>query len=263
MTDELQHDRLHPDGQQPFTGFRFAPPVFTDSPATLDSSPRPLPTEPLVEPEVHELESDFVARPLAATLALDRRPRQKQRSTGMLDWVAFVLAFLAPPVGFLTGIAAVVVGERDRGWSTGIAKAAIGVGLALSLVLAGGGLVLSRNAGDAAAHQAIVAESAKWCSAIEKDPAMLRSDTFDWPAISGSIASSLPAMQAYTEFWSNLVKIAPAGIRADTQRVASAASRITVGVTTSRVLDDASNVAQMQQVVGSSSIVNWASEYCN
>jgi len=44
------------------------------------------------------------------SLGLERRPRRRNRSTRVFDWIALVLAFLAPPVGILASVVALVVG---------------------------------------------------------------------------------------------------------------------------------------------------------
>jgi hypothetical protein len=207
--------------------------------------------------------ADMTAQPLGASFALERRPQRRQRAIGALDWIAFGLAFLVPPIGVLTAVAALVVGSRARGWTTGIAKAAAGIGVALSLVLGGGAVVAVRNANATAAHDAVVSSSAKWCGSIRSDPGRLRSSTWGWPPVGGTIASSIPAMQRYADYWTALAKIAPPGITVETQKIADAASAIVASVTTSRVLDDAGNVARMQQIVSASTIPSWVAEYCN
>lgn len=264
MTDELQ-DRVHPAGApEPFTGFRFEKPIFTDGPTSDSEAPHGVSSPFLGVASAappHDLQP--TAQPLASTFALERRPRVRQKARGVLDWVAFVLAFLLPPLGVLAAVAAIIVGIRGRGWAAGISKAAVAVGLVLSLALAGGGVVLARNANTAAAHAAIVTSSAKWCAAIQKDPATLASATYGWPRVGGTIATSLPAMKVFTARWGELVKIAPGGIKAETQKILSASTAITTSVETSRVLDDSANVARMQQAVSSSGIPAWVAEFCN
>jgi hypothetical protein len=195
-------------------------------------------------------------------LALERRPRTRQRSTGVIDWVAFVLAFLAPPAGILAGVAALIISSVRNGWTTGIAKAAIAIGLVLTIVLIGAGVVLGNVAKAQAGQDAIVSSSAKWCSAMKANPAVLRSPTYGWPAVGSSIDSSVVAMQRYENFWAGLTKLAPAGIASDTRSFATTAQAIIAGVKSTRVLDDAANTATLAQLVTDSRIPSWVSSYC-
>jgi hypothetical protein len=249
------------------------PPVFTATPAI--TSP-PSVAAPTIDPgfaatpgstPVHTVAppsdgADGTRAPIPSGFAFERRTRERQRSTSLLDWIAFGLAFVAPPVGALAGVATVVISSRTRGWSSGVGKAAIGVGLSLSLVLAGAGVVISRNLSAQATNDALVASSVQWCSSLRSDPTRLASSTYGWPPIAGTIAQSLPAMQKYEDYWTSLAKIAPAGIKVETQKIATTAKGIITSVQTSRVLDDASNVATMQEAVSVSTIPAWVSGYC-
>ncbi len=91
---------------------------------------------------------------------------------------------------------------------------------------------------------------------------MLQSPTYDWPSVQSTIADSIVAMQAYEDTWTSLAKSAPAGVKVGTQGIATAAGAIIASVTNSRVLDDDSDVVQIQQAVSSSGIAAWVSAYC-
>jgi hypothetical protein len=194
---------------------------------------------------------------------LERRQSRPRSANGPLDWVAFVLAFLAPPVGLLLGIGAVVTEPRTKGFVTGLAKAAIGIGAALSLVLGVGLVVYAKVSHDQAAHDAIVASSRGYCSALKSNPATLTSDTFGWPSPGDTIPASITSMKQYEARWDSLVKLAPAGIRADTQKIATTAKSIAAGVVSTQTLDDASDVAQMQNAVATTGINAWVTNYCD
>jgi hypothetical protein len=71
-------------------------------------------------------------------LAIERRPARKRPTSKVLDWVAFVFAFLAPPVGFVLGVVSVLVGLCGRGWTTALGRAGVAIGLSLTVVLAVG-----------------------------------------------------------------------------------------------------------------------------
>jgi hypothetical protein len=198
-----------------------------------------------------------------ASLALERRGGRVRSGNRPLDWIAFIFAFLAPPIGLLLGIVAVVTGSRSRGYAASIAKAAIGIGAALSVVLGVAYVVESKVASDHAAHQAIVASSARWCTKLRSETGTLTSDTFGWPAPGATIPDSITAIRSYEARWASLAKVAPAGIRADTQKVADAAKTIAASVQSTLTLDDSNNIAQMQNVAATSGIQSWASAYCN
>ena len=206
----------------------------------------------------------FAAAPLApGGFGLERRQARPRSANGPLDWISFVLAILAPPVGLLLGIGAVITEPRLKGYVTGLAKAAIGIGAALSLVLAVGLVAYAKVSHDQAAHNAIVASSKAYCAALKSNPSTLASDTFGWPSPGDTIPDSITSMQQYVSRWNSLVKIAPPGIRADTQKVASTAKSIVTSVQTTQTLDDSSDVAQMQNAVATTGINAWVTEYCN
>ncbi|HEY2643354.1 MAG TPA: hypothetical protein VGI56_06365 [Galbitalea sp.] len=198
----------------------------------------------------------------ATTLALTRRVQQRRARTSPLDWAAFVLAILVAPLGLLAGIAAVLLGTRNNGFASGIAKAAIAIGAVLTLVLGVGGIGLTNLAQRQAAHDAVVASSAKWCAQLKSNPATLSSSTFGWPPQGSTIPASITAMGTYENYWVALAKIAPAGILADTQQVATSAKSIVDSVQSTQVLDDANDVSAMQSVVAASGIPAWVNEYC-
>ena len=111
-----------------------------------------------------------------------RRHRRRTRSaTSPVDWVAIVLAFLAPPLGILVGVGAVIAGLRLRGYATSVAKAAIGIGAVLTLVLGVALVVGTKVNADRAAHAAIVSSTNAYCTRLKSKPATLTSDTFGWP----------------------------------------------------------------------------------
>jgi hypothetical protein len=200
--------------------------------------------------------------PGSTGFALERHNAGRRSGNRLIDWVAFVLAFLAPPIGLLLGIVAAATGSRSRGYAAGIAKAAIGIGAALSLVLAVGGVVGLKLAGDQAAHDAIARNSKAWCQKLDADPGRLASDTYGWPSAGDTIPDSITAIKAYQSYWTGLAAVAPAGIRADTATFASMAKSIEATVESTQTLNDANNVAQLQNLVQTTNIKGWDSTYC-
>ncbi|MCU1534497.1 MAG: hypothetical protein JWR53_978 [Glaciihabitans sp.] len=220
-----------------------SPVVFIDvaSPPRLDVEPAPVPAE----------------------LSLELRPRSRRARASILDWVALGLSVLAPPVGLLADVAAIVVGLRSNGWVSGVAKTATGLAIALTLVLTGGGIVLGNAAKDAAAHNAIVASGVKYCSALRTDPATLSSNDFGWPPVGATVADSIVAMNAFEAKWVDLEKLAPAGVKGETTKVADAAKQILTSVQSSQTLDASTNADTMAQVRAASGIPTWVAEYCS
>jgi hypothetical protein len=202
------------------------------------------------------------ASSFAGGFALERHTEQVRSGNGPLDWGAFVLAFLAPPIGLILGIVAALTGARSRGYATSLAKAAIGIGAVLSLMLGVALVVVTKINNDNAAHAAIVASSADWCTKLKADPATLNSDTFGWPAPGDTIPASITSIKSYESKWETLAKVAPAGIRADTQKIAATAKSIAASVQSTQTLNDESNIAQLQNDVQTSGIKSWVSTYC-
>ena len=237
----------------------FAPPPLVQAPAQPSSTQAgafSFADQPLAP-------SSFADTAGPSAFTLERHNNGARSGNGPLDWIAFVLAFLAPPIGLLLGIGAVISDWRSKGYAAGIAKAAIGIGAALSLVLGVAFVVVTKINSDQAAHAAIVASSSAWCTKLKSDPATLSSDTLGWPSPGATIPASITAMQSYQTYWDGLAKLAPAGIRTDTQKVADTAKSIVATVQSSQTLNDAGNVAQMHNVVARSGIHDWVSNYCN
>ena len=249
----------------------FVPQPVAPRPVVVDAPP---PTQQLAPPPTQQVapQPPLLPRPAQTSpptgsvglgpLALERHHSRPRSGTGALDWISFVLAFLAPPVGLLAGIAAAISDSRTKGFVASIAKAAIGIGAALSLVLGVALAVVSKIDSDQAAHNAIVASSRAYCAKLQSNPATLTSDTFGWPSPGNTIPDSISVIESYDATWKSLVAVAPAGILADTKKVESAASSILSSVQSTGTLDNSSNVAQMQNAVATTGISTWVSDYC-
>lgn len=238
----------------PFDTFLAGEPTTGQADSQLDAAPATLTFASPGAPAGDE--------PPGRNLALERHVQKPARGTGALDWVAFVLAFLVAPLGILVAIAALVVSSRRNGWTSGIAKAAIAIGVVLTVVLAGGYALLSNVQQKQASRDAVVASSQPFCHALSATPGVLQSPTYGWPAVQDTIADSITAMQQYEDTWTGLARIAPAGIRSGAAGIAKAARLVIANVTSSRVLDDSANVSQVQQAVSASGVSTWVSSYC-
>jgi hypothetical protein len=197
----------------------------------------------------------------SGALGLERHEQAEVRATGIFDWVSLALSIVAPPVGVLAAIAAIVLGVRRNGFAATVAKIALIVGAILTVVL----IVVLFLAGDAqkkqAAHDAIAASSVQFCTQL-KASGDLSSSTYGFPASQDTIPDSIAAIHKYDDFWTGLVKVSPKGIRSGTQLVATAASGIFTTVSTTRIMDDGSNTTRMEQAASNSGINDWVSSYC-
>jgi hypothetical protein len=196
-----------------------------------------------------------------ANVGLAPRAREEPPTTGVVDWVALALGVVAPPVGILAAIAAIVLGIRKNGFPSTVAKVAVVVGAVLTVALLIAVFVFSAAQKQKAAHEAIVTSSAQFCTQLEAS-GRLSSPTYGFPSSEDTIPDSIAAIQKYEDFWTGLAKVAPTGIRAGTKLMATTAGGILDTVTSSRVVDDANNATETQQAVADSGINAWVSSYC-
>lgn len=190
------------------------------------------------------------------------RPRNRRKRSVPLDWMALVLAFLVPPVGLVTGIAALIAGSRREGWASPVAAAATSIALVLSLACTAAFVVFADLARDEQAHAGIVESSRDLCAALAASPGVLESDTFGWPAPQSTVAESLAAMIEYEAFWLGVVDVAPEGVRAEATRITTAVRSIIDEVELARIMNPASDRELMRALAGDSRIPAWVEQYC-
>ncbi len=176
--------------------------------------------------------------------------------------IGLILAILVAPIGLIAGIMAAARSARRRGWVVGIVRASIAIAAVLTVGLGVVGYYGYTQLKVQQAHDQTAAASTAFCATIKANPTMDQLPTFGWPAVASSIPDSLKAMQAYEDRWTKLAKVSPAGIKPGVTRVADAAKKIVDSVTSSRIIDDASNVAVMSSTASSSGVQEWYSEYC-
>jgi predicted negative regulator of RcsB-dependent stress response len=152
--------------------------------------------------------------------------------------------------------------SQRRGWVIGVVKAALALGIVLSIVVGVGGYVGLRVYRQQQQHNQIAAASAQFCATISADRSMIAPPDFGWPAVAASIPDSLAAMTAYESKWTKLAQVSPAGVKPDVLAIAAAAKQITDSVAVARTIDDASNIAVMTSAASSSGVPAWYSEYC-
>jgi hypothetical protein len=176
--------------------------------------------------------------------------------------VAFILAFLVPPVGLIASIIAAVQSSRTRGWVHGFVRAAIVIALVMTVVVGVVGAFFYKQLEDERKHDSLVAASTQFCATIADDPGMIEPPTFGFPAPAASIPDTLTAMQEFVDRWDALAAVSPSGIRPDVSRIADSARDIMDTVSSTRLVDNDQNVAVMSSVAQSTNIVGWAEQYC-
>jgi hypothetical protein len=176
--------------------------------------------------------------------------------------VILVLAVLIPPLGLIAALIGSLVSVRRRGWVVGVLKAALTIGIVLTVVVGVLGYVGYSLLRQQQAHDQTVAQSAAFCATIKANPTMVQLPDFGWPAVADSIPDSLTAMQAYEGRWTKLAAVSPDGVRREATTVAAAAQRIIDGVKLARTINDASNIAVMSQIASASGVPAWHANYC-
>lgn len=176
--------------------------------------------------------------------------------------IALVLAILLPPIGLIVAIIGSIRSVNRRGWVVGVLRAALAIGIVLSVIVTIGGYLGYSVLRQQQLHDRTAASSAAFCSMIAADPTMIQAPDFGWPAVAATIPDSLAAMQAYEDKWTKLMKVSPAGIRPEVQKIATVAKQIIGSVTVARTVDDASNTSLMTAAAAASAVPAWDAEYC-
>jgi hypothetical protein len=251
---------------------RIEAPVAT-VPDTTASRPAPLPTTPAAaatasgtatlprSPEPSDAPFDPAGPLLPTTSPVEDVDEARLGRSTLVERILFVLAFVVPPVGLVGTIVASVLSDRRRGWVIGLLRAGIAVGIVFSVIAAGGAYAGYKVLRQQQAHAQTVAESAAFCAAFVKDPTLAGSDG-GWPQPAASIPDSITAMQGFVDRWTALAKVAPAGVQAGVQSVATTGTGIIGSVNVQRTVDDASNRQLVQSTVASSGVADWRAEYC-
>ncbi len=177
--------------------------------------------------------------------------------------IILLLAVLLPPIGLIAAIVAAIGSARRRGWVIGMLRAAVAIGLVLTVISAIGGYIGYTQLLLQEAHQQRVAASAAFCSTIKANPTMKQLPTFGWPAVAASIPDSLTAMQAYEDRWTKLVRLSPDEIRPEAQKIATEAKHIIDGVTVARTVHDSTNISAMSVAASASGVPGWYTEFCS
>ena len=182
------------------------------------------------------------------------------RST-LAERIAFILAFIVPPVGLVASIVLAVRGAGRRGWVINLVRAGLAVGVVMSVVAAGGAYVGYKAVRLQQQHDQTVAASAAFCAAFTKDKTLAAPDA-GWPQPAASVPDSITTMQAFVDRWNAIAKVAPDGIRAGVTSIASAGTEVIGSVQVAHTVDDAQNREVLQSAVNASGVAEWRAEYC-
>lgn len=253
-------------GDGPYGG---APAVegFVPPPAYPVSPPDPQPVErsiddhPLVRAEPAAPATVFPPGPLLPSATVVETPEDLERSTAV-EKVGLVLAVIAGPIGLVMAIVNAARSARRRGWLVGIVRASLVLGVLSSITAGVAGYVLWNMRLDQIAHAEITEASAEFCAAADVDPAMVTPPILGWPPEGASVSESITTMQAWTDRWTALAASSPAKLRTGMELLAATGQTIVDSVTQARVVDDATNQAQISAIAGQSGVADWHTTYC-
>jgi hypothetical protein len=240
---------------------------YAPQPAYPEPPPDPRPVEqsvdehPLVRAEPAVPATVFPPGPLLPSSTAVETPDDLERSTAV-EKVGLALAVIAGPIGLAMAIVNAVRSARRRGWLIGVVRASLVLGVISSIAAGIAGYVLWNVRLDQIAHAEIAAASAEFCAAAEADPTMVTPPTLGWPAQGASVGESITAMQAWTDRWTTLAATSPDKLRTGMEQLAETGQNIVESVTEARVVDDATNQAQIAASAGESGVAAWHTTYC-
>lgn len=181
----------------------------------------------------------------------------------VLDRVALGLAVVVAPLGLVAGVVAAVLSARRHGYVSGLARAAIVVSLALSVVLAAGGVAYSFAARAQAHERALQVNSIPLCAMVAAAPTRMTDPAFGWPAITTTIAAYEQEVAAYSTWWTKLASVAPAPVHSQVVALATVARASNSRMMLSKVIEHDLDYADMQKAAAISTLPTWVKTYCN
>ena len=191
----------------------------------------------------------------------DRPPRVKPK-TSVLEWIALVLAFIAPPLGLVVSIVARIITRYRHHWTTTVAKASTVISIVLTLVLAAGSVVFAVLAEEQAAEDRVFASAQPLCQALAATPGVLDAPAYGWPIEVASLPQTLDAMRAYQTRWVELTALAPDAAKANLTAIADQAAILVTAVESTQAIDRQGNLSTMTAVTGASGLPAWVVTYC-
>ena len=222
----------------------------------------------LVSPDRSSVEGDAdlagVAHETSAARFFDfaDRARPARPRTSLLGWISLFLAFVVPPLGLVLSIVARLVAARRHGWRTWPVTLATVVSVLLTVAMVVGGFIAGILGTQTAAVDAIVAESAPFCSALAETPGILDQAGYGWPTQIGTVDESIAAMTEYRDRWTALAAIAPSGIAGGVETIATVAAAVVDNAESTQSVDRQGSLDTVTAATNVSGIPTYADLYC-
>jgi hypothetical protein len=202
------------------------------------------------------------ALPAPAVVDFSEQPTPPARRAHPLDWVALVVAIVAPPLGLVVALILRTVRRGDPRWSARIAKTSIAVGLVLTMLLAAAAAWAWLEHGRDREAAAIAAEARPLCAALAAEPTMLRLPAYGWPTETAPLPDTLAAMDDYRQRWSELASIAPTTIAARVEAIADRAAGLVATTESTLTIDRDGNLQAMTAVTDAAALPAWIDTHC-
>lgn len=181
---------------------------------------------------------------------------------------------MLPPVGFILGIVTMLRGKRIRGWVSDLSRAAIGVSLAMTVVIvvitsftaisqAESARQLAEARAAQRAHAQLEAVSQPFCETVAQYPTIFGAadPDYGWPQLDAP-EGYLPAIGDYADAWTAIAAVAPPGVAEDATAISTRVNGI-VGIATALGTEQRSgDLLDLHQANDLATVQSWWIEYC-
>jgi hypothetical protein len=202
-------------------------------------------------------------------------PLPAHRGQAALDVASLVTAIILPPIGLITAIVALVRGKKVRGWASDLARSAVAVSVAMTVVFAAvGGYVwftetenakhLAAIKADQRAHELIETTSLPFCNLLAEHPSIYSTadPDYGWPAVDVEGGYNA-AIAAYAKVWTQLAEVAPPGIAEETAAISARIDGIVEITNALRSQNRAGDLLGLHEKDDLATVESWYVEYCN
>ncbi len=206
---------------------------------------------------------------------IEPEPLPSYRGLAGLDVAALVTAVILPPIGLILAIVALVRGKQVRGWASDLARAAVAVSLAMTVVFAGVGgyswFTATENAkhlaavkADQRAHALIETTSIPFCNLLAEHPTIYSTadPDYGWPAVDAPGGYN-KAISEYSKVWAQIAEVAPAGIEEETAAIAARVAGIVEITNALGNQNRAGDLLGLHEKDDLATVESWYVEYCN
>ena len=199
---------------------------------------------------------------VASIFDFSDRVRPQRPRTSVLGWLSLAFAFLAPPLGLVLSIIARVWAHHRHGWRTWPVTLATVVAVLLTAAIVVAGFLVGIRSTQTAGVDAIVADSAAFCAALDETPGVLDVAGYGWPSEVGTVDESIAAMTAYRDRWTELAELAPSAIASGAGSIADVASALVDNAESTRSVDRQRNLDAISAATNTSGIPAYTAVYC-